>query len=147
MSKVYHYDFKEINVTSKIKHYMRSLVLSNLESINIMRLGEDIVLSDGRVPSHTDGTVKGKDTIMLVLTADNGFTFTHESCDISIKTGDIVRFNGNQMHSIYCNKQTGRFSAIIWDVKLDVGIDDLLFDFQNRLKELNKQIKKGGPVS
>lgn len=78
---------------------------------------------------------------MLVLTADNGYTFIHEYCDIVIKPGDIIRFNGNRLHGLSCHKQKGRFSAIIWDVKLNIGIDDLLFDFVIRLKELNKWAK------
>jgi hypothetical protein len=140
--KVYQYDFKEVVITDVLKRHLRIIELKDLESIKIMRIGEDLVLADGRVPSHTDGTIEGKDTIMLIILADNGYSFNHENCYISIKSGDIVRFNGNRLHGLNCDNIKGRFAAIIWDVPITAGIDDLLFDLKKRLGVLNKEAAK-----
>jgi len=138
--KVYQWRFRDIVIPKKLKEYYRNVKLSNLESINIMRIGEDLVLSDGYVPLHTDGTVKGKDTVMLVLVADGGLSFNHEFCEMVIQSGDIIRFDGNKLHGLYQHNRIGsRFVAIVWDVPETLGCDDICFDFQKRLKELTKE--------
>lgn len=37
MDRVLHYDFKEVKVTNRLKAKMRSIALTDLESINTMR--------------------------------------------------------------------------------------------------------------
>lgn len=130
----------EIKISKKVKDHFKSIDFKPTESINVMRIGEDIILTNGEVEKHTDNTVNGKDTIMLIINADGNCIFQHHQSKITLRSGDIIRFDGNKEHSLYfLRNKDSLFSAIIWDVKLSDGIDDLIYDFKVRLKELNKE--------
>ncbi len=141
--KLRHYHFKDTKVSKKVQNYFRNLEIKITESINIMRIDEDVILTKGNVEKHTDNTVKGKDTIMLIINSDGGYIFRYPTCDITLRTGDIIRFNGNEMHSLTAMNRESHFCAIIWDVPLNTSLDDLIYEFNDRVKELeSKFIKK-----
>ena len=139
--KLLHCLFEELKISRRIQEHFRKMPVSVTETINVMRVGEDIILADGPVEKHTDNTVSGKDTIMLVLVADGGIQFDYPCCSISLRTGDIIRFNGNEQHALTRLNKDCKFCAIIWDINLKTSINDLISDFVNRLKELDLEIK------
>ena len=144
--KVYHWIFKEIKINKKLKDYFRLLPMKYTESIDIMRIGEDVIVTDTKVNLHTDNTTLSKDTVMLVMDADR-HVFIHENCEITIQAGSVIRFDGNKKHGLYQMVQKSIFSAIIWDVPIYLSIDDLLFDFQDRLKQLTKEATNPHPIN
>ncbi len=139
-NKLLHYRSSEIKVSKKLQEYFKKIDVIISETINIMRIGEDIVITNGQVEKHTDNTVNGKETIMFVINSEGGYVFEHEDRNVKIKTGDIIRFDGNKLHGLKTDeKNKCSFCAIIWDIKKEVGIDDLIWEFDNRIKELKKE--------
>lgn len=140
MEKVYNYA-SQVNLSKSITDYFESIELNQLESINTMRMGEDIVLSDGHVPLHTDGTERGKDTVMLIICAIGGFVFNHESGDTTIHSGDLIRFNGNKLHGLTPYGLRNRFCAIIWDIPIEYDdIDKIRDEMKVRVSQLEFEI-------
>lgn len=139
IEKVYRYG-EGILIPQGLQDYMLNIKLENLESINTMRLGEDVILSGNIVPMHTDGTVEGKETIMLVLLSYGGFIFHHECGDTTIHAGDIIRFDGNKLHGLTSIRENARFSAIIWDIPIGSELLDVFDDLKRRAIDLNEQL-------
>jgi hypothetical protein len=126
----------KIKIPSKIACFFSHLAIGpGDKEIGISRFDEDIILTDHPVKQHTDGTTKGKDTIIAVLLNDAGFDFVHDGKAYPFEPGTVHRFDGNKLHALVAKeKESGRFAALIWDVPVEQKTDVLIQQIRQRLK-------------
>lgn len=116
--------------------------------LGINRYGEekDLVYVDRDVPWHTDndGSDKSKNVLLLCLSNKAERSFWHPDLMYGLSPllpGNVIRFDGSIGHSLLSDREIGgRSSFIIWDVPVERSTNSFVYELQERVYELTKEL-------
>lgn len=138
-----------VKIPESVKNYMRQLTLDPSEMISRAGSELDICYSDNDVPWHTDndGSDKTMQVCVLICVNDGDRFFYHiDMSPTKIKPGTILMFDGSKEHAVLSayKDRPKRFAAIIWDVPILTTADQMEYELQYRINEIEHSI---GPES